>query len=130
METLLVAAGVSLALYAAAVLALVLAGRRTEAIALARFIPDCVVLLERLVRDPRVSRRRRLALVLVGGYLAMPFDLVPDFIPVVGQVDDALLVAIALRGLLRGTGPELLRNHWPGPRAGLAVILRLARRLP
>ena len=68
--------------------------------------------------------------MLVGGYLAMPFDLVPDFIPVVGQVDDALLVAIALRGLLRGTGPELLRNHWPGPRAGLAVILRLARRLP
>jgi uncharacterized membrane protein YkvA (DUF1232 family) len=129
-ETLLVAAGACLALYAAAVLALVLAGRRTEAVALARFIPDCVVLLKRLVSDPRVGRRRKIALVLVGGYLAMPFDLVPDFIPVAGQVDDAVLVAIAIRGLLRSTGPELIRNHWPGPRGGLAMMLRLARRLP
>jgi uncharacterized membrane protein YkvA (DUF1232 family) len=128
-ETLLVAACVCLALYAVAVLALALAGRRTDAIALARFIPDCVVLLKRLVTDPRVGRRRKIALVLVGGYLAMPFDLVPDFIPVAGQLDDAVLVAIALRGIMRGTGPELLRSHWPGPRAGLAVILRLARRL-
>jgi uncharacterized membrane protein YkvA (DUF1232 family) len=129
-EKLLVAAGVCLALYALAVLGLLLAGRRTQAIALARFVPDCVVLFKRLVSDPRVSRRRKLALALVGGYLAMPFDLVPDFIPVAGQVDDALLVALALRGLLRSTGPELLRAHWPGPTAGLAVILRLARRLP
>ena len=130
METLLVAAGVCLALYAAAVLALVAAGRRTEAVALARFIPDCAVLFKRLVSDPRVARRRKIALILVGGYLAMPFDLVPDFIPVAGQVDDAVIVAIALRGLLRSTGPELLRSHWPGPRAGLAFILRMARRLP
>ena len=130
METLLVAAGVCLALYALAVLGLVLAGRRTDAVALARFVPDCVVLFKRLVSDPRVSRRRKLALILVGAYLAMPFDLVPDFIPVAGQLDDVLLVAIALRGLLRGSGPELLHAHWPGPRESLAVILRLAGRLP
>ena len=130
METLLVAAGVCLALYALAVLGLVLAGRRSQAMALARFVPDCLVLFKRLVSDPRVSRRRKVALVLVGAYLAMPFDLVPDFIPVAGQVDDALLVAIVLRGLLRSTGPELLRAHWPGPRSSLAFMLRLARKLP
>ncbi len=129
METLLVAAGACLALYAVAVLALVLAGRRTDAVALARFIPDCAVLLKRLVRDPRVGPRRKIALALVGAYVAMPFDLVPDFIPVAGQLDDAVLVAIVLRGLLLSSGPDLLRAHWPGPRVGLAVILRLTRRL-
>jgi uncharacterized membrane protein YkvA (DUF1232 family) len=64
--------------------------------------------------------------LLVGliGYLAMPIDLVPDFIPVAGQLDDAILVALVLRSLLRATGPELAREHWPGPPASLDVLLR------
>ena len=59
-------------------------------------------------------------------YLASPIDLVPDFIPVAGQLDDAVLVIIAVRVLLHGSGPHLLAEHWPGPRRSLNVILRFA----
>jgi uncharacterized membrane protein YkvA (DUF1232 family) len=113
------------AVYALAVLGLVLAGRRADARALARFIPDCIVLVNRLLRDPRVPRRRKVLLGLVAVYLAMPFDLVPDFIPVAGQLDDAIVVALALRGIVRGGGQELLREHWPGPERSLELVGRL-----
>jgi uncharacterized membrane protein YkvA (DUF1232 family) len=115
-----------LALYGALVLALVLAGRRGEARAVAGFVPDCAVLVKRLVADPSVSRRHKAALLLLAGYLAMPFDLVPDFIPVAGQLDDAILVAIVLRSLVRSGGGDLVKAHWPGPESSLAVVLRLA----
>jgi len=59
-------------------------------------------------------------------YLASPLDAIPDFIPVVGQLDDALLAAMALRVVLRGAGPELLEEHWPGPKNSLAALTRLA----
>jgi uncharacterized membrane protein YkvA (DUF1232 family) len=123
----LLALGIAVAVYAAAVIALVALGRRSDARALAGFIPDCVVLVQRLVRDPRVPRRRKLALALLVVYLVLPIDLVPDFIPVAGQLDDAILVALVLRGLIRGGGEELLRDHWPGPERSLALITRGAR---
>jgi uncharacterized membrane protein YkvA (DUF1232 family) len=69
------------------------------------------------------------AALLVGAllaYLAMPFDLVPDFIPIAGQLDDAIVVALVLRSMLRSGGPELLREHWRGPQRGLDMLLRLA----
>ena len=113
-------------LYAALVLALVIAGRRSQAAAAARFVPDCAVLFRRLMADQRVSRRRKALLALLVGYLAMPFDLIPDFIPVAGQLDDAILVALVLRSLLRDAGPNLVRDHWPGPDESLGAILRLA----
>jgi uncharacterized membrane protein YkvA (DUF1232 family) len=112
--------------YAAAVLALVVAGRRAHARALAGFVPDCARLFKRLAGDPRVSRRHKVALVLVTGYLVMPIDLVPDFIPVAGQLDDAILVALVLRSIVRATGPELVTEHWPGPPSSLGVLLRMA----
>jgi len=120
------ALGAFLALYAALVGALVLAGRRGDARALAGFVPDCVVLLRRLLADPRVPRSRKLLLTALIGYLALPFDLVPDFIPVAGQLDDAILLALVLRMVLRSGGPELLEQHWPGPPASLRVLVRLA----
>ena len=123
-DWLIVALVAALALYAAFVVALLVAGRRGDARALAGFIPDCLVLLKRLLGDPRVPRRRKLILVVLAAYLAMPIDLVPDFLPVVGQLDDAVIAALALRAVLRGGGPELVREHWPGPEASLRVVLR------
>ena len=113
--------------YAAFVVVLVLAGRRGEARTLATFIPDCIVLVSRLARDPRVPRRRKLILVALLGYLALPFDLVPDLIPVAGQLDDAVIVALALRYFVQAGGEPLIRELWPGPEQSLALILRLAR---
>ena len=127
LEWILLGVAVSLAAYAAVVLALVALGRRSDARALAGFIPDCVVLVRRLARDPRVPRRRKLALGLLAAYLVLPFDLVPDFIPVAGQLDDAIFVALVLRTLVRGGGEPLIREHWPGPERSLALVCRAAR---
>lgn len=93
---------------------------------MASFIPDCLVLFRRLLIDDRVPRVRRLSLVLMLGYLALPIDVIPDFIPVAGQLDDAILVALTLRFVLRGSGRALLDEHWPGPQDGLKVIQRFA----
>jgi uncharacterized membrane protein YkvA (DUF1232 family) len=128
MNELLIAGLAALALYAALVLALVLAGRRDSVRALAGFIPDCVVLFHRLLADQRLPRRHKLLLGALIGYLALPIDLVPDFIPVAGQLDDAIVVALALRAVLRGGRPGLVEGLWPGPAASLAVVLRLAGR--
>jgi uncharacterized membrane protein YkvA (DUF1232 family) len=65
------------------------------------FIPDCIVLVTRLARDPRVPRRRKLLLLALGDYPALPFDLVPDFIPIAGQLDDAIIVALVLRSFVK-----------------------------
>lgn len=126
MRTVLIVVAVLLALYALAVLGLFLAGRRSDARALAGFVPDCVVLFKRLAGDAEVPRGRKLLIGLLVGYLAMPIDLVPDFIPVAGQLDDAILVALVLRGLVREAGPEVVERHWPGPEGSLRLVLRLA----
>jgi uncharacterized membrane protein YkvA (DUF1232 family) len=122
----LVAVGGFLLLFAALVLALVIAGRRESARALAGFIPDCIVLCSRLLGDPRVPRRKKALLVALTGYVALPFDLVPDFIPVAGQLDDLVIVGLVLRSRLRGGGESLVREHWPGLNSSLALVLRLA----
>jgi uncharacterized membrane protein YkvA (DUF1232 family) len=113
-------------LYLVGVAALIAAGRREDARALAGFIPDCVVLVSRLARDRRISRPRRVVLWLVLAYLAFPLDLVPDFLPGIGQLDDAVLLGLALRLLVRGGGGQLVRQAWPGPQASLAIVLRAA----
>ena len=123
---ILAALAVVAALWALLVAALFLLGRRDWARAMARFIPDCIVLFRRLLGDERVPRRHKVLLWALLGYLAMPFDLVPDFIPVAGQLDDAIAVALVLRAVLRGAGPGLVREHWPGPPESLALVLRAA----
>jgi uncharacterized membrane protein YkvA (DUF1232 family) len=124
---LLVAAACVIVPWATVVGWLYLAGRRTDARALAGFIPDAVVLVSLLLRDDRVPRRRKWLLAAAAGYLALPFDLVPDLVPVVGQLDDVIVVALVLRHLVRAGGDELIREHWPGPERSLDVVLRLAR---
>ena len=112
-------------MYALIVLAFWVGGRREEARALGGFVPDCVVLFSRLLRDNRLPRRHKLLVGALIPYLAMPFDLIPDFIPVAGQLDDAVIVAFVLRRVAR-QNPGLVREHWPGPSSSLALILRLA----
>lgn len=124
-DWLLIALGCTLALYLAFVLVLLALGRRQDARAWAGFVPDCVVLFKRILGDSRVSRGRKLLIGVLVAYLAMPVDLVPDFIPVAGQLDDAIIAALVLRTVLRGAGPELVREHWPGPPASLELMLRL-----
>jgi uncharacterized membrane protein YkvA (DUF1232 family) len=125
-ESLLAALGIAVLAYLGAIGGLVVAGRRSQAWALARFIPDCLVLLPRLIGDESVARRRKLVLLALVGYLSMPFDLVPDLIPVAGQLDDVVVAALALRYALRSGGPELLRRHWPGPDQSLEAAMRVA----
>jgi uncharacterized membrane protein YkvA (DUF1232 family) len=122
----LIGAGALVGLYALFLVGLLLVDRRTEARALAGFIPDCLVLLRRLLGDERVPRGRKLILVALVAYLSMPIDLVPDFIPVAGQLDDVIVAALALRFSLRAGGRQLLREHWPGPEQSFDAVLRLA----
>ncbi len=125
---LLVAFAVTTALYALFLCWLLVRGRRADARAFATLIPDCIVLVSRLTRDRRVPRRRKVLLLALLGYLALPFDLVPDFIPLAGQLDDALVVAIVLRHLIRAGGEGLVRELWPGPERTLDLVLRLAQK--
>jgi uncharacterized membrane protein YkvA (DUF1232 family) len=122
---LLGAAGV-LFVYVALLVALIVAGRRGIARDAVRFVPDCLGLVRRLLGDPRVAPRHKLLLGAVVGYLALPFDVVPDFIPVAGHLDDVLVVALALRAVLRGSGSDLVREHWRGSASSLAIVLRFA----
>ena len=125
-QGILIGLGAALLVYALFVVWLVVAGRKDEARAVAGLVPDFVVLFRRLLSDRRVSRRRKFVLAALIPYLAMPLDLVPDFIPVAGYLDDAVIVAFVLRHVLRGSGPELIEEHWPGPRTSLSFVLRLA----
>lgn len=112
--------------YAAFVLFLLLRGRREDARAVGGFVPDCVLLFRRLLRDERLPRHRRWLVAATLAYLAMPFDLVPDVIPVAGQLDDALVVALVVRWLLKSVGPGPVTELWPGPRSSLQAVLVLA----
>jgi uncharacterized membrane protein YkvA (DUF1232 family) len=126
MSPVVTAAVVAVGAYAAFVIALVVAGRRQAARAVAGFIPDCIVLLRRLLADERLPRRHKWMLAAAIAYLALPLDLVPDFIPVAGQLDDAVIVALALRRVARGAGRAMIEMHWPGPASSLNIVLRLA----
>jgi len=112
--------------YGVVVGGLALAGRSSDARAVAGFVPDCIVLFKRMLGDSRMPRRYRAIVIAMLVYLALPFDLIPDFIPVAGQFDDAVVVVLTLRAILRAGGLELIEEHWPGPRSSLSLILKLA----
>jgi uncharacterized membrane protein YkvA (DUF1232 family)/membrane-associated phospholipid phosphatase len=92
-----------------------------------RLLPDLLRLVGRLVTDRALPMGVRGRLVLLGGYLAVPFDLVPDFVPVLGYADDAIIVAWTLRSVARRAGTPTLRRHWPGTDEGFDALCRLLR---
>ena len=90
-----------------------------------RLLPDVLRLVRRLAGDPTLPRGVRVRLGLLLAYLASPVDLVPDFIPVLGYADDAIIVTAVLRGVVRRAGLEAVRRHWPGTEDGFVVLCRL-----
>lgn len=90
-----------------------------------RLLPDIVRLVRRLVADPALPRSVRVLSVLLLVYLASPIDLVPDFIPVLGYADDAVVVALVLRSVVRRAGPDALSGNWPGTPEGLHLVRKL-----
>ena len=98
------------------VVLIVLARRLPAGLAkdLAAFLPNCVTLVRRLRRDPRVPRRAKVAVVLAGLWVASPIDLIPEFLPVIGPLDDVVVVALALRYAGRRVPRAILVDAWPG----------------
>jgi uncharacterized membrane protein YkvA (DUF1232 family) len=120
-----VAAGL-LAVWAALLIMLVIVRPRGARLGDAvRLLPDVLRLVHRLARDPSVPRGLRVRLGLLLAYLAFPFDLVPDFIPVLGYADDAIIVVAVLRSVVRRAGRAVVRAHWPGTEEGFTVLSRL-----
>lgn len=92
-----------------------------------QLLPDTLRMIRRLATDKSLPLSTRRPVWLLVGYLAVPIDLVPDFIPVLGYADDVILVAVLLRRLARKAGPAKLAQHWPGEPDGLANLQRLLR---
>ncbi len=90
-----------------------------------RVLPDVLRLVRRLAADKSLPRGVRVRLGLLLAYLALPIDLVPDFIPVLGYADDAIIVTVVLRGVVRRAGLDAVRAHWPGTDDGFTALVRL-----
>jgi uncharacterized membrane protein YkvA (DUF1232 family) len=113
--------------WAALVVALILVRPKGSLLSEAvRLVPDALRLLRRLAADRTVPHGVRVRLWLLLAYLAVPVDIVPDFIPVVGLADDAILICLVLRSVVRRAGTEVLRRHWPGTEDGFAALCRIA----
>ena len=101
--------------------------RRERLVELARFVPDCAILFKRLMFDSRVPLFSKVLLAGAVVYLVMPFDLVPDFVPWLGQLDDAIVVSAAVAWVARSAGRDVIAELWPGTEGGLRAVLVLAR---
>jgi uncharacterized membrane protein YkvA (DUF1232 family) len=126
MNGLLIALGVAAVIYGLAVLVLFLVGRRTAAREVALLLPNLAILFKGLLGDRRVPRSSK-ALLLIGlAWFASPIDLIPEFIPVLGPLDDAVVAALILRRLGRTAGREVVEEHWRGDPATITRLLGLA----
>ena len=125
-----IVAGILLAYTALLFLLWLYARRHPESVTMKdalRLLPDLLRLIRRLAADRTVAVGVRVRLVLLLAYLLSPIDLVPDFIPVIGYADDAVIVALVLRSVIKRAGEDAVRRHWPGSPAGLDIILQAAR---
>ena len=90
-----------------------------------RVLPDVLRLVRRLAADKALPRGVRVRLWLLLAYLVVPIDLIPDFIPVLGYADDAIIVVAVLRSVVRRAGLDAVRAHWPGTEDGFAAVAKL-----
>ena len=124
---LLIALAVVVAVWLLALLILVIVGRKQQARELAAAIPNLLVLFRGLLRDPRVPRGSKIWLVVAVIWIASPIDLVPEFIPILGPLDDVIIAALILRRVARVAGKAVLADHWRGDPDTLEKLFRLAR---
>lgn len=90
-------------------------------------MPDCIMFIRNIIQSKSLPKRDLLILGVVVAYLVFPFDFIPDFIPLVGQIDDAIIVALALRFILKKLGKEKAAKNWPGPENSLNALLKLTK---
>jgi uncharacterized membrane protein YkvA (DUF1232 family) len=129
LPTILVAVLIVLAIWAMLVVAVWrLAPSQASALDVVRLLPDVLRLAARLARDPATPRSSRLALAGLALWIASPIDLIPEFLPVIGPLDDIVVAAIVLRWVGRRVGEDAIRSHWPGTPEGFALVVRLLGR--
>ncbi len=121
----MIALAIAAAVYVAAILLLILLGRRTMARELATLLPNLALLFKGLAKDPRVPRSSKALLVFGALWIASPIDLIPEFIPFLGPLDDAVVAALILRRLARTAGPEVVAEHWRGDPSTIRRLLRI-----
>jgi uncharacterized membrane protein YkvA (DUF1232 family) len=130
MRTVLLALGIAVAIWLAAVLFLLLAGKRSAARELVSLLPNLLALFRGLIRDPRVPKGTKVWIGFAIAWLLSPIDLVPEFIPVAGPLDDAIVAALVLRHVLRRAGRDVVESHWRGNPATLRLLLRVSGMSP
>jgi len=125
MHSLLVGLAIALTVYLLVVLTLILAGRRAAAREAALLLPNLARLFKDLIRDPRVPRRSKWLLMFGAAWIVSPIDLIPEFIPFLGPLDDAVVAALILRRLVRTAGRDVVLEHWHGDPAAMTRLLRV-----
>jgi uncharacterized membrane protein YkvA (DUF1232 family) len=128
MPGLLIAALVAVGVWALIVIGLVISGRRLTAREFVTFLPNLAALFYGLARDPRVPRSSKVLLGFGIAWFGSPIDLIPEFIPVVGPLDDAIVALLILRHVLGSVGREVIAEHWSGDSAVLDRMVRMTRR--
>jgi uncharacterized membrane protein YkvA (DUF1232 family) len=126
-HSLVVAIVITAGVWLCTVLALAVVGKRTAAKELAMFLPNLLLLFRGLVSDPRCPRRSKALLIFAAAWIASPIDLIPEFIPFLGPLDDAVVAALVLRHVVKKAGPDVIRDHWRGDPVTIDRLLRAAR---
>jgi uncharacterized membrane protein YkvA (DUF1232 family) len=124
MRALLLALGIAAAVWLAAVLLLLLAGKKSASRELVALLPNLLALFRGLLGDPRVPRATKLWIGFAIAWLVSPIDLIPEFVPIAGPLDDVIVAALILRHVLKRAGRDVVERHWRGDPATLRLILR------
>lgn len=127
MKALLIGLAIAAGLWIIGIAALAILGKRSAARELASFLPNLALLFKGLLRDPRVPRRSKFWIAFAVAWIASPIDLIPEFIPVAGPLDDAIVAALVLRHLLRKAGAPVVREYWRGDPEVLDRLLGAGR---
>ena len=124
-HTLIVALAIAVAVWLAAIVALYAFGKPRAAHELVALLPNLLRLFRGLIKDPRVPRRAKVLLAFGALWLASPIDLLPEFLPVIGPLDDAIVAAVVLRYLVKHSGRQVILDHWEGQPETIDAVLRL-----